>query len=188
MDQRLYDIFADCPVVPAVKDEKELAEVMLSELPVVFVLYGDICSIGGIVEQLKKAGKLVVVHADLIQGLSPKEVAVDFLNNNTKADGIISTKTAMCARARQLGMLSIYRIFVLDSKAIESAKKQVHGLEADMVEILPGVMPKIIKKMCGIFKCPVIAGGLIQDKEDVMQALDAGAISISTTNQDVWRM
>ena len=35
---------------------------------------------------------------------------------------------------------------------------------------------------------PVIAGGLISDKEDVIEALDAGAISVSTTNQDVWFM
>ena len=37
-------------------------------------------------------------------------------------------------------------------------------------------------------KIPVIAGGLIIDKEDVMGALAAGAVSVSTTNQDVWKM
>ena len=35
---------------------------------------------------------------------------------------------------------------------------------------------------------PVIAGGLITDREDIMGALGAGAISISTTNQKVWFM
>ena len=35
---------------------------------------------------------------------------------------------------------------------------------------------------------PVIAGGLIADKEDVIQALDAGAVAISTTNESVWNM
>ncbi len=30
--------------------------------------------------------------------------------------------------------------------------------------------------------------GLISEKEDVMRALDAGAIAISTTNQAVWKM
>ena len=37
-------------------------------------------------------------------------------------------------------------------------------------------------------KVPVLAGGLIADKEDVMAALEAGITAISTTNQAVWNM
>ena len=49
-------------------------------------------------------------------------------------------------------------------------------------------MPKIITRMKKELGVPIIAGGLIADKEDVIQALDAGAIAISTTNKDVWNM
>jgi glycerol-3-phosphate responsive antiterminator len=49
-------------------------------------------------------------------------------------------------------------------------------------------MPKVIKRICSQTLVPVIAGGLIADKEDVMAALSAGAVSISTTNQAVWFM
>lgn len=58
----------------------------------------------------------------------------------------------------------------------------------DAVEILPGLMPKIIKKLCSTVNVPIIAGGLISDKEDVMNALTAGAVAISVTNQRVWFM
>ena len=34
--------------------------------------------------------------------------------------------------------------------------------------------------------CPVIAGGLIADKADIIVAIEAGAISISSTNQNTW--
>ncbi|MFQ7501917.1 MAG: glycerol-3-phosphate responsive antiterminator, partial [Blautia coccoides] len=37
-------------------------------------------------------------------------------------------------------------------------------------------------------RTPVIAGGLFEDKEDIMAALSAGAVCISTTNQEVWFM
>ena len=33
---------------------------------------------------------------------------------------------------------------------------------------------------------PVIAGGLISDKEDIIAALDAGATAISTTKEELW--
>ena len=48
--------------------------------------------------------------------------------------------------------------------------------------------PKIIHKLSGMLEIPVIAGGLISDKEDVMNALASGAISVSTTNPEVWEM
>ena len=47
-------------------------------------------------------------------------------------------------------------------------------------------MPKVIRRVARLVKLPVIAGGLISEKEDVMAALSAGAISVSSTNQSVW--
>ncbi|MEG1291174.1 MAG: glycerol-3-phosphate responsive antiterminator, partial [Lachnospiraceae bacterium] len=91
-------------------------------------------------------------------------------------------------RAKELSMFTVFRIFVLDSRAYQSIEKQKNQIKADFIEILPGVMPKIIRKINKLSSQPVIAGGLITDKEDVIEALDAGAISVSTTNQDVWFM
>lgn len=41
----------------------------------------------------------------------------------------------------------------------------VRLLVPDAVEILPGLMPKIIKKLCSTVNVPINAGGLISDKE-----------------------
>ena len=76
--QEILEQFEDCPVVAAIKDEQGLKQCLESEIGIVFVLYGDICNIGDIVERLKKGGKTVLVHIDLIGGLSSREVAVDF--------------------------------------------------------------------------------------------------------------
>ena len=35
---------------------------------------------------------------------------------------------------------------------------------------------------------PVLAGGLITEKQEVIQALDAGALAISSTAPAVWQM
>ena len=120
--------------------------------------------------------------------MSPKEVAVEYIKKSTKADGIISTKINLINKAKELGLFTVYRVFILDSRAIDGLIRQENALQADFVEILPGVMPKVTKHICEMIHIPVIAGGLIRDKEDVMQALEAGAMSISTTNQFVWSM
>ncbi len=72
--------------------------------------------------------------------------------------------------------------------AFENIQKQMSVARPDTIEILPGLMPKIIHRICRLVKVPVIAGGLISEKEDVVAALAAGAISVSSTNPRVWEM
>ena len=60
-----------------------------------------------------------MVHIDLINGLSSKEITVDFIKKYTNADGIISTKPTLIKRARELSLYTILRLFVIDSIAYE---------------------------------------------------------------------
>lgn len=188
--EEIIEQFEDCPVIAAIKDEEGLQRCLNSDIQIVFVLYGDICSIGEIAERLKQAGKTVFIHLDLISGLSSREVAVAYIRRETRADGIISTKPALIKQAKELGFFAIMRFFMLDSMAFENVGKQIANMHPDMIEIIPGAMPKVITKLCRYIegKVPVIAGGMITDKEDTMAALNAGAVAISTSNQKVWFM
>lgn len=189
MKQEFFDLIEANPVIAAIKDDQGLAECCVcEEVKVVFILYGDICNINRIVEQVKAADKIAIVHVDLIGGLNGKEVAVDFIKHHTYADGIISTKPALIKRGKELNLYTTLRIFILDSMAFENIQKQMCIAKPDMIEILPGLMPKIITRISKMVKIPVIAGGLISEKEDVVAALSAGAISVSSTNPQVWNM
>ena len=188
MKQQLYDALSENPIIMAIKDDEGFqASLKLDEARIVFVLYGEVATIADITAQLKAAGKMVMVHMDLIAGLSTREEAVDFIAKYTRADGVISTRFDQIKRGKQLGLSTIYRIFVIDSKALSNLNRHIDDY-ADIVEILPGLMPKIIFRMKRELGVPIIAGGLIAEKEDVIQALNAGAVAISTTNEDVWNM
>ena len=177
MKQELMDAIQETPVIAAVKDDDGLQNALQNEnIRVVFILYGDICNISTLVQRIHAAGKFAIVHVDLIAGHASKEVAVDFIRSQTEADGIISTRQSF-----------IRRVFLLDSISLESLGKMPANLP-DCLDILPGTMPKILRRVCADAKVPVLTGGLIADKEDVMAALDAGATAISTTNQAVWNM
>lgn len=178
----------DCTIITAIKNEAGLKKCLEVDGSIVFVLYGDVCSIEAIVDRIHKAGKLAMIHIDLINGLSMKEISVDFIKNVVKADGIISTRPALIKRAKELNLFTVLRFFVIDSMALSNIYKQCNQVHPDCIEVLPGVMPKIFKKITASERTPVIAGGLISDKEDVVQALDAGAIAVSSTNEGVWEM
>ena len=178
------------PIIAAVKDDEGLEMALGEDVEIIFVLYGDICTISEIVKKIKKADKVAMVHVDLITGLNnSKEVCLDFIKNNTEADGIITTKSNLIAHAKELGLNTILRYFILDSLALQNIEKQARssGIKPDIIEFLPGiVLPKMIRRINKVSRVPIIAGGLIADKEDVMNALDAGALAISTTKPDVW--
>ncbi|MDO5401845.1 MAG: glycerol-3-phosphate responsive antiterminator [Eubacteriales bacterium] len=178
----------DCTIITAVKDETGLEKCLSVESTIVFVLFGDICTIGEIVKKLHNHGKTAIVHIDLINGLSLKEVSVDYLKNEVCADGIISTKPGLIKYAKELGLYTVLRFFVIDSMALSNIYKQCNQVHPDCIEVLPGVMPKVLRKITESERTPVIAGGLITDKDDICQALGAGAVAVSSTNELVWKM
>ena len=88
MNYKFLDALEVSPVIAAVKDDEGVEACLKSESQVVFILYGDICTIPEIVSKVKAAGKLAVVHLDLIHGLASKNIAADFIKKYTEADGV----------------------------------------------------------------------------------------------------
>ena len=176
------ELLRKTPVIMAVKSMEGLETCLAGNCGIIFVLFGDILTIPRIAAKIKDAEKIAMIHADLIDGLAPRDIAADFLAEQTRSDGILSTKPNLIKHAKSRGLLTIQRFFVLDSLSLLSIEKQFPLEYADAIEILPGAMPKVIRKMAGIVKKPIIAGGLISDQEDIRHALEAGAISVSTSN------
>ncbi len=182
----VLELLAENPIIAAVKDESQLEDALSSKCDILFFLFGTICNISKLVDQAKKAGKTVFVHMDLTNGLSSKEIAADFIRKTTAADGVISTRPSLLRHAKALGLLTVLRVFIVDSLALANLKKQLDSCNADLVEIMPGVMPSIISRISSEISVPIITGGLIFDKKDIISALSAGAQCISTTCENIW--
>lgn len=178
----------DCPVIAAVKDEAGLEQALRSECEVVFLLFGTIVSVSSLVERVRRSGKLAIVHIDLVEGLASREVAVDALQALCTPDGIISTRPALIRRARHLGLLTVQRAFILDSLSLDNLPAQLNVGKPDFIEILPGIMPRVIGELAQKTRTPIIAGGLVKYKDEVMAAIRAGAAAVSTSSPSVWEM
>lgn len=179
-------LFEDNPIIASVKNDEQLERALHSKCNIIFFLYGNICSIAKLVERVKDCGKYAFVHLDLMTGLAGKEIAADFIKQQTQADGVISTKPPLLKHAKELGLITILRLFILDSIALDNIGKQRAACDPDLMEIMPGLMPKIIYLINSRYRTPVIAGGLIRDKDDIVNALSAGALCISTTYEPAW--
>jgi len=184
----IKDLLIDAPIIAAVKEYAGLVNALESDCQVIFLLYGTILNIDSLVKQIHDRNKFCVVHIDLVDGLSNRDIAVDGLVKLCRPDGIISTRASQIRRAQHIGLLAIQRTFMLDSISLQNFLAQMETIRPDFIEIMPGIIPAVIREITEKTTIPLIAGGLIRSKQDVIQALQAGVIAVSTSCQSVWEM
>lgn len=81
--------------------------------------------------------------------------------------------------------MTVQRFFALDSKGLEAIEEMLESVKPDLIEIIPGVIGKVIKRFSA-GNTHVIAGGLIETKAEVTDALSHGADAVSTGMTELW--
>lgn len=189
MNKELFlDKLEVTPVIAAIKCKEDVQAAIEAESEVIFLLTSDLFSIQESVSQLKEADKMVFVHFDLIDGLSKNVTALKYIAEMIKPDGIISTKTNIISAAKKMGLLTIQRHFIVDSISLKNSIDMIQDTKPDAVEVLPGLITKVIEQIKVQTAIPIIAGGLISDKSEVMGCISAGVSAISSTNKAIWNI
>lgn len=173
-------------IIAAIRDDNDLNAVLCSPIKTVFLLSGDIRTLCAQCEKLHSAGKHVFLHVDLVNGLKGDASGIQFAADNFHLNGIISTKAQCLKFAKDAQLLAILRIFVLDSSAFKTGLQHAQNCKPDFIEVLPGVSQRIIRMATQHFNVPVIAGGLVQNHNDVTLAIEAGASAVSTSRHELW--
>lgn len=174
------------PIIAGVKDMSRLDCALESDCEIIFLLCGTIFDIKDTVKKAKEKGKMIFIHVDLLDGFSKDTTALRYISTEICPDGIISTKNSLLKAARSMGLLTVQRVFIIDSLSIGTAVKASEAINPDAVEIMPGIMPRIIRQLTSNMKVPVIVGGLVSEKEDVKTALESGALGVSTSSAEIW--
>lgn len=183
----VYMDFNGQKILPAVRDLKDIEKILNSNFTYIVLLNTQIGQLKSIVELANSKGKKILLHADMIQGLKNDEYAAHFLCQDIKPAGLISTRKNIVVTAKKHGLISIQRVFLLDSIALESSYKLLETTKPDFIEVLPGIMPHIIKEVYEKTKIPVIAGGLIRNSSEIDNLLKIGVTAITTSKKDLWR-
>jgi len=188
MKETIIDRVELNPIIAAVQNEEDLEIAIKSEVTTIFLLSADIFNAKSLVDKIKNAGKSAFIHIDFLEGIGKDAKAIDYIIEVIQPDGIISTKSSHIKIAKEKGMFTIQRFFLIDNKSYEMTTKSVKVRQPDMIEIMPGVMPGVISRITKQLSIPVIAGGLISTKQDIMEILKAGAIGASTGKKDLWKL
>lgn len=173
-------------ILPAIRDLKDLEKVANSNYEYVVLLNTHIGQLKSLVKMLHDHDKKVLLHADLVKGLKSDEFAAQFLCRDIRPEGLISTRKNVLLTAKKAKIITIQRLFLLDSIALDSSYNMIDSIQPDLIEALPGVIPHIIKEIHDKTNVPIIAGGLIRTIDEVNAALEAGATAVTTSNRKLW--
>ena len=177
-------------ILPAVKHISDLSRVLsLSRASIVIVLGGSINELSEIQRvHAKYPEKLLFMHVDLLEGIGKDAEGIRFLKRSG-LHGIVSVKSHLLKFAQDCGLLTVQRLFLLDSESLTTGLKQMKRNLPDAIEILPAVVPEfVINEFKQATDRPLLGGGLMRSEKDVGSALANGFDGVSVSRQSLWNM
>lgn len=179
--------FSGQSILPAIRKIEDFEKMLDSSYTYGVFLDLHISRLKSIFQLAEKHQKKMFLHIDLVQGLKSDEYATEYICQEVKPYGIISTKGNVILKAKQKGVKATQRIFILDSNSLEKSFSLIERTQPDYIELLPGLMPKVIANVRNRTNKQIFAGGLIDTIEEVEQAIAAGAAAITTSNKALWK-
>lgn len=188
----LRDRLETYKMVAAIKDPKyiERAVQQKDNLSAVLLMTGTILTVNRFVDFIQSQGLPVILHVEKIGGLQMDNDGIEFIKQSIKPAAIVTTKTSVIKKAKASGLHVIQRVFLIDTDVYthleqEAGKGQIL---ADMIELMPCRAPDLVARLADVSPVPVLTGGLLRLPAHAKEALEHGAIAVTTSNVDMWKV
>ena len=173
------------PVIAGVRKDVDFIDAVNSPASAIFLLKADVMTLRELIKE--KKDKKVFVHIDMAEGVGKDKKGIELLKS-MGVDGIITTKNHLVYHAKEQGLYTVQRFFIIDSASMSTAMDSISNAKPDFAELLPGILPRVIKTFVEKTQVSIISGGLIEDKTDIISALNAGAYAVSTGKKELWNI
>jgi len=180
-------IVGNQPIVPAPRNIEHF-RLALSSTPAnsVIALFGDINELPTLVAEASKWRKRLIIHFDLCDGLGKDRAGLKLVAK-LGVTAVITTKAQLVRLAQEEGLLVIQRLFLVDSESLRTGLNLLKNTRPDMLEVLPAVVPApIIANLLTQTRLPIMAGGLLSTREEVLRVLKSGVTAVSTSRPELW--
>lgn len=173
-------------VIAAIADLQHVVTALESDVHTVFLLHDNVRELEKAVHVLRASGKRVFIHFDMVEGVAPTPAGLEHLAGLFPFDGVITTKGGVIRKGKKLGLVTIQRIFMIDSRSIDMAVNAVEKYEPDAIEIMPGLLAKAVHNLHDFISLPMITGGMLSTPEEVQMMLATPVAAISASATVLW--
>ena len=174
-------------IIAAARTDCEFNSAIDSNVKIIFLLCANILDLNEKISKAHNSGKKLFIHIDLAEGIGKDAAGITYIKNQG-ADGIISTRTNIIKLAKNIGLFTVQRFFIVDSQSVNTTIESALSSKPDMIEIMPGTICKVITKLKEKLSLPIVAGGMIETEDEINSAIHNGAAAISTGKTEFWRL
>ena len=190
MRRKSIDSCFACQVIPVVWDPRPNRE-LIARASTVFVQGGALADFARCLDEYSQPPLEhlpLFVHIDLVSGLENNEAGLDFLAGFDRVTGVVTVHHHLATPARRAGLLSIVRLFVSDSRAVDRGLSVVNKSHPDAIEILPAAAAAKVAADFHQCRIPRIAGGLCRTEADVREVIASGCRAVTSTSPKLWAL
>ncbi|SDN62264.1 glycerol-3-phosphate responsive antiterminator [Alkalicoccus daliensis] len=174
-------------IIPSVTSAAECMEAMSQGAELIVLSHSSVEELMKVHKICRRSPKLrLLVHMDVVKGLSQTAEAVGFLAAYMKPFGIISSHPVVIRAAKAEGLFAVQRCFIFDEQSAEVSLKLIEKGSPDYVQVMPGIVPKTIQYMKAHCDYPLMAGGLIRTEAEAAEACRAGAEAVTSSARHLW--
>jgi len=178
------------PVIPVLWDPtKNIA--LVSRASAVFLQGGSLADLSRMLDKFQQpelSRIAIFAHVDLIAGLENNEAGLEYLAELGRLAGVVTIHHHLAKAARRLGLLSVVRLFLSDSRSVERGEAIASKSQADAIEILPAAAAVKVAGELNRFGIPRITGGLCRTEADIREAIDSGCRAVTVTRPELWQL
>jgi len=178
------------PIIPVIS-KADADAALVAEASLLFLQGCELADLASMLDWLRKgplAHLPIMLHIDLLAGLSSDDAGLRYLAGIGQIDGIITVRPHMVSAARKQGLASILLLFLQDGRAVDRGLHIVEQSQPDIIELVPGVAALEVLPQFANVTMPRIAGGLIRTADLARRLIDAGCDAVSTSTLDLWQI
>ncbi len=173
-------------IIPAIGNHQDMKKFLSTPLIYGLLMNFQLAQLPELIEIMRKNQKKILIHSELIKGLSSDEFGAIYLIQSLKVDGIISSKPKVIEICKKRGVIGILRFFLKDTISLNHSLEIAQKIEPDYLEILPALSIEIIPVIKNALHTEILMGGLLQTKEQICKCLSHGAVAVTTSNPAFW--
>lgn len=172
-------------VIPSVRNFKYFDKALNSKSEFVLLSEADIGNLQSLVAKCHNHNKKALVHLELLGGFRADVSGINILKKLYQVDGVISSNFNALKLARKIGLLTIYRILLIDSRALDNSIDFVTNNSVDAIELLPAEYACIyydrLTRKIDPRKTHFIAGGFVNRKYIADKVFYTGFDALTTS-------
>ena len=174
-------------IVPSIDNMKKFEYFLETDYEYCFLMNIHISLLAKMVRDAHRINKKVIVHIDLLKGITSDEYGVEYLCQVLDVDGIISTRRKTIEAVIRCGKIAVLRVFLIDSQSLKQGIELVNQLKPDFLEVLPAIAYSVVAKIREETDVSIIGGGLLSNIDEVRMALASGFEAVSLSDSAIWR-